>query len=601
MTRVVYSLVLAVLTAIGLVLPMSLFRDNSATTGSDPVTITDYRADYKVAADGTLTASETVTANFPSGRHGIFRFWDLSDPADTGVRYIPNDITVQLDGGPVPVDLRWETGRRFRVAKIGDANQFVAPGSHIYIISYNVKGVLAAGDSRAATNDSSSSWSGAGTSRFIWRVVADGWQMPIEHSETTVTLPAEPTAVTCRTSTSPADCQITRPTPTSVTVTTGPLAPATGVAVRTELPVAAPSRSTLPWPIALDPVLGRSVIALVILLLASLATFALGVFWVFRSRETAPLVPVMFEPPADPLRAGAALGPVQTYFVVNESAPSRGLVATLLHMAEQNLVKLDRTDSDDWTVTSIGSPDEWSKADPVSISVARALGLLTPGSQFDADGSVSAGKALSAAKSAVNTSAKESARTAGTVVGSPLEGVGRVLLFLAIVVSAILFIFKFLPFSVAVLPIAAFAVGSAGLAKRGVGTRRTKLGREVWSRAGGFERLLSTRSNQERLDFGARQDLYTSFIPYAIAFNCADAWADKYRTTMASEPPMPIWIPVPIGGTQGFLGSGGGFDSFESSLSSSLSAYSASQSSSSSSGGFSGGFSGGGGGGGGSW
>jgi len=190
---------------------------------------------------------------------------------------------------------------------------------------------------------------------------------------------------------------------------------------------------------------------------------------------------------------------------------------------------------------------------------------------------------------------------------------GRVLVIGAVVLAAVLLVLDIVPASIWALPVAAFAIGGAGLWASGVGTRRTRLGREVWSRASGFERLLSTRSNTERLDFSARKEIFTDFIPYAIAFDCADAWADKYRYATGQEPPEPVWFGGGFyhGGFYGgsFGGGGSAFDSFESSLSSSLSAYTASQAPSGGSGGgfggggFGGGFGGGGGGGGGggSW
>ena len=131
----------------------------------------------------------------------------------------------------------------------------------------------------------------------------------------------------------------------------------------------------------------------------------------------------------------------------------------------------------------------------------------------------------------------------------------------------------------------------------GAGTRRTRTGRDLWSRAGGFRRILSTPSAEDRFDFAARQDLYTAYIPWAVAFGCADEWAEKYRTEMGSEPPVPSYF----GGYYGGAAVGSAVSSmvgdFQSTVSSAISSYEATQKSSSSGGG--GGFSGGGGGGGG--
>jgi uncharacterized membrane protein len=111
--------------------------------------------------------------------------------------------------------------------------------------------------------------------------------------------------------------------------------------------------------------------------------------------------------------------------------------------------------------------------------------------------------------------------------------------------------------------------------------------------------VLSTPSSEARFDFSGRKELYTAYIPWAVAFGCAREWAEKYKVEVQEEPPTPSYF---VGGYPGaYLGYGGGMDGFthdfNSTMHSAISAYQATQSSSSGGGG--GGFSGGGGGGGG--
>ncbi len=604
MRRAFLSFLAALLTVIGLCLPISLISGSSGSATTDPVQISDYNAEYTVDASGNLRAVETLTTQFPFGRHGIFRYWDLADSSNPNVRYTPKDITVTLDGHPEPFTLLWERGKRFRVAKIGSADRYVDSGTHVYRITYAIDGTLEPANSRPVDGEATSSWGNRDKSRFRWRVVADGWSMPIEASKVTVHLPAKVTSTACATSNNVA-CEV-REDGTTVIVTTGELGSNNGVALLADLDLAPPERSTVPWSIRLDPVLGRSLPLALLVLLASLVTFALGALWTWRSREEIPLLPVMFEPPADP-QGPRSLSPVQTYYITRETAPGKGLTATLLFMAEQRLAHLVREDNGDFTIVSDADAARWAQTDPVTLAVARALGIDDQGRSFQADGSVDAGKTLQSAQSAATSAVKIWGVQSEVLQRSAFESMGRTLVGLLFLLCAVLFIFKLYPFSLAVLPLAAFVIGGAGLFVTGVGTRRTALGRDVWSRAGGFERLLSTASNKERLDFSARKDLYTSFIPYAVAFGVAAAWAQKYRQAMGTEPPTPPWIVTPQGmPVPAMLLSGpGGVGSFESSLSSSISAYTASQAASSSSGGgFSGGgFSGGGGGGGGggSW
>ncbi|EGD54625.1 DUF2207 domain-containing protein [Gordonia neofelifaecis] len=590
MKRFVLSLVVAIATVIGLFWPVIANSSPSGDTTVDTAVITDYNADFTLARDGQLTVDEVLTVDLPSGKHGIFQFWDVSDadPANKGVRYRPQDIAITMDGQPVPFELSEEQGGRFKVARIGDANSFVTPGEHRYQISYRVADTIGGGD----------------PGRFIWRVVGNGWRMRMEKSTSTVHFPENPTSFACSTNDG-SPCEVAEPDATTRVVTTGPLAPNTGVAVKAELPFAGPGRTQLPWSVSMDVLLGNSRLVPIVSVLLSLLTFAAGFLWMRRSREDTPLLPVMYEPPADPQKPSRKLGPVETYYVAYESMPRKALVSTLFHLAEQGHVTLNRTTSSDWTVVSQLTPGRFASLDPASNAVVAALGLSQAGYVFEADGSKSAGQKLSTATKEMEAATRNWGLQSGSLERSRSELFGRIAVGAALVVAAVLLIFQILPAQIMALPIAAFVIGGAGLFVPGVGTRRTPLGREVWSRSGGFERLLSTTSNQERLDFSARKELFTSYIPYAMAFNCADAWAAKYRYATGQEPPDPVWLPgFYVGSTShGLFGGGSGMDSFESSLSSSLSAYSSSQSSSGSGGGFGGGFGGGGGGGGGggSW
>ena len=62
--------------------------------------ITDYDADFTVSADGTLDAVETITGEFPSGRHGIFRYWDVANQNSPAVRQTPHITSILMDGEP---------------------------------------------------------------------------------------------------------------------------------------------------------------------------------------------------------------------------------------------------------------------------------------------------------------------------------------------------------------------------------------------------------------------------------------------------------------------------------------------------------------------
>jgi uncharacterized membrane protein len=231
------------------------------------------------------------------------------------------------------------------------------------------------------------------------------------------------------------------------------------------------------------------------------------------------------------------------------------------------------------------------------------MGVTTRGYEFHADRSAPSGEGLTLARSRFVGAVKDWDQQQQVLRWSTPEGVGRILVYVAMAVAFVLIWFN--PFGITFLglPPLAFALGGLGLLRAGATTRRTETGRAMWSRAGGFKRLLATDSAEERFDFSARKDLYTAFIPWAVAFGCAEAWQRKYETQTQQAAPVAPWMGGYYGPAGAFGSTTSFVDGFRSTLDSSLSAYQATQSSSGGGGGGGGGFSGGGGGGGGggSW
>lgn len=562
-------------------------------------TIASYDATYRVAADGRLVATEVLTVNLPDGRHGIFRFFPAADPTDPHARLIPTITGITLDDQAVPVSYSWRDDRTIYVAQIGDPDNTVRPGVHTYTIDYTIDGVLVRPPAAPGTFTGHDGVNPAPPTASFYFNVFGFWAMKAEAAHVVIELPGLAGLVQCAAdNTGVRPCGLEGAGTDRVTVTAANLPPQNPVTVRIDLQVPLPDRATLPWSARADKILGRSLPAAgLVVLLTTLAAVS-GYWWGHRSREASPGHPVMYAPPD-------GLGPVQTVYIENETVGAHALVATLLYLAERKLVRLTGGGSRDWTITGIGTPDKWAAVDPVTRQVGEVLGLTTVGTVFHASDSKNAGEKLSTATSKLTSTCSSWARGQGLMVSAYWEWVGRA----AVVIALLLAIAGFwglFTLTMWGLPFAAFVIAGRGLLATGVGTRRTPSGRGVWSRAAGFERLLSTPSSEDRFDFSARRDLFTAYIPYAVAFGAADRWAAKYRTATGQEPPTPTWYPVHSSDGAAKLYSSGGFGTFGSALASSISAYKSAQSSSSGSGGssFSGGggsWGGGGGGGGGTW
>lgn len=563
--------------------PAAFYDVNLSTEDTtEPTTITSYVADFDVDDQGDLTATETITVDFPVGdRHGIFRFFDTSSANDSNVRLVPHDITVTQDGEDVPVELLDEDHHRYVNARIGDPSTTLAMGEHTYVISYKIDGVLQPGTDGHET-------------QFYWNLVPGGWRQPIQKTDLTVHLPVAGEDVQCAVGNgSSGGCRAKGEGTETLRVRTGSLPPQTPVTVKVGLDMPTPpAGKTLPWSPRFDRVLSQSLVALVVVLVLSVLAGLGGFVLARRARERDPQFPLMYAPPE-------GIGPAQAAYLVTETVGDEQYVATLLHAAERGAVELDRQ-GEAWTITDKAGPAGWAGLDEVTSGVAHLLG--GPGTTFVAQpDDVVGGKRLQTEMSSFKANTTSWAKRNGLMVSSGLGGAGALVILVCFV--AVVGIAIWNPFDMSALGLVPglFAVFGAGLAATGAGTKRTRAGRDLWSRAGGFRRILSTPSAQDRFDFSGRQELYTAYIPWAVAFGCADEWAEKYRTEMATEPPVPSYFPHYYAGAYAGSAISSMVDDFHSTVSSAISSYEATQKSSSSGGGgFSGG-GGGGGGGGGSW
>ena len=553
---------------------------------SDPVVFSEYRADFAVAADGTLDATETITAEFPLWRHGLFRYWDIANPNDPDIRQPPDITEITLDGAPVPFELSWEDNRRFRVAKIGDPARYLDEGTHVFTIRYRIAGVLDPGGTGAEKSfPGSEGRPSDARSVFYWNVIPPGWNNPITEARISVTLPGPLTGAQCALGAGVgAPCGDMRIDGRTVEVTARAVPPRTPLSVRIGVDVATPPRPTVPWSQKWDAVLGSAPVWLIAAGVTAVAGLVAAMVLMRTTAESPPGFGVHYTPPE-------GLGPVQNEYIRTEAVPKHGLTATVFHLAEHGLLTLDQTEPKKWVIRSAGTARDWRAVDPVGAAVATALGVRKPGREFRADGTVSAGATLERATAKMGQAVRQWALDAGLVVRKRDEWWVRVANGVALVL-AIAALFRLFGGTVWIVPFGLFFVATMNAWKPGVGLRRTAAGRELWSQAGGFHRLVATDSAESRFDFAARSDLYTAYIPFAVAAGSAALWAKKYQAATGTPAPSPGWYHV--AGAHGALsGSSAGFDSFESALSSSIGAYTSSQSSS--------GGGGGGGGGGGSW
>ncbi|WP_203336239.1 DUF2207 family protein [Nocardioides limicola] len=602
-----YAVTLTVLGVLLLAIPLGIaLVPSDDTPRHDPAQIRSLSAQFHLSDTGELRAHETLAVDLPGGRRGIFWWWDVTDTTDPQVRHRPKLDSVRRNGNKEQVKLSWEKGRQFRVARIGDPERTLPSGVHTYTVQWHTEGVIGPadrGDLRFATEV-------PGTddpvrSSFYWQVVPGGDDMATDATAVTLHLPAASGTVRCSVGFGEGTpCQVTGAGTDRVEISTGPRPPRTPVTVMIDLPIEQPSRTTVAWPVTWDGVLGADQQVASVLVGLGLLGLLVGVSFTMFSRESSPGAPISYAPPQ-------GLGPVQTYYVMHERMPANAVLASLMHLAELGYVNLRLNPDDTWTVTRLPEAERTGKADPISLEVFESL--LKSGQSFSVRG-VKSGERLQKLDTGLPIDVRRWGSSSGLVVGHGGEQTWRMLWVLALVGAVVAGIVGLIVEStVWAVPFVGFVLGGLPLLRPGVGTRRSEEGRRVWAEAAGFRRLLTTQSAEDRFDFAAREETYLAYLPYAVAFGAAAAWARKYKQLTGQDPPSPAYLidqrPASRRGRTVGLPIDTVVASFRSSVRSSIGAYSAAQaaaraasSGSSSGGGFSGGGGGGGGGGGrGSW
>lgn len=578
--RRVLPWILLALVVLGAAHPLVTYGSGGDEEGAEGTRIPRYDAVFEVTDSGDLDVVETLEVDFPDeGKHGIFRFFDEVDPNAPRTRRTPDVTTVTRDGRAEPYSWSTTGGGRHHSLKVGDENVTLEPGVHTYVLRYTVDGVLTPADGEGA--------------RLRWDLVPGGWAQSIDFARLTVRLPEAPQDVSCEvvpSSNSRSACAVEGEGTSTLLLTVSGLDPRTRVTLDLGLPGATPAPDELPWSPRAAQVLGTHWPNTAFIGLGVLYAGWLGRHLASRTVEAPVDAPVQYAPPP-------GVGPHQALFVTHERVPESALVASLLHAAELGAVRIERFEDDDWAVEPL---DDRVGLDPITRQVLVDLEV------FRADGGLGAtrhvrrwnvedGNLLQTVRADADAATRAWALESGHLVKSGPGVLGAVGVTAGFVAYLVLVVVGVPGTALALIPGAYAALGLPMLFP-GASTQRTDTGRRIWAHTEGFRQALSTPSSQQPFDFAGREELQPRYVPWAVAFGCAESWSLKFSDETGRQAPDPVWVVGSGVGAHHFTTSM--VADFDSSLSSAVSAYESSQSSSDSSSGSSGG---GGGGGGGSW
>jgi uncharacterized membrane protein YgcG len=557
--------------------PVVLRTFNAVAFANAETSVIDkYVLEYDLAANGDLTTVETLDVAFTETKHGIFRIFDENSVRGTDIsspvaiqsvqRCDPREGRNSCEAEPYTT--YYEDG--FLVAKIGSAAVTYPAGTvNRYRITSSTSGVI------TVLPD-------ATTDQWYWNVIGAGWDMPIDSAVVRAQLPVEPVSVQCITDSGACAAE-----------------PAAGSNVYSGSYTDLPPRTPVTWQAQLPPV-GLTAVAapgtpwwktpVAAAVGAALALLLAVAIWMLSERR--PSTAPVFAAPGDDI--------LPLVWTLREEPADEPFQTMLLQLTQLGVLSVEVDPSNRDKKPSWVRVTREDKEPPADLAGADdflgGLDLDKPGDQLKiTTESVTVGEKVQSTRGALSLVSKAAALRTGYFSRSALGLL--VHLFAAAMgpVALIVLIFTKSPWF-AVLFLIPGVVGI--FSNRQLSTRLTEVGLAMRDQVSGLRTALSTPASVERFDYSLKARYFAQFLPWAVALNCADKWAEACKPPPDAEidPGSPYYM-----ATSQYYMSQAVSTAVASVSAGAVAAYAATQSSSSGGGG---GFSsggGGGGGGGGSW
>ncbi|HYP46311.1 MAG TPA: DUF2207 domain-containing protein [Propionibacteriaceae bacterium] len=522
--------VLSVLFAVALGLMVGAPIPASAANGDE---IESFEAAYVVEPSGILRVKETIRYHFgSSGRHGIERVLVTREPqGDQDAVYDITNVTVTTPDRGVSTRVSRITGtaRQGRekqlTLRIGDPDIELSRSTATYVLSYDVAGTIR---------------SFAGYDELSWDATGLDWSAPIRSVKVRAKVPGGAQELTCfygkAGSKTPCRADIVRgvgqfsqanvPEGQGVSV---------GVKIRSGLvsdnkPHLEPDASKLS-PQAKVGLAAAGVGGLGSLVGAPL----LGLLWWRRNGRdqryaglppgTVPLrgqpaqvvhndpdlpIPVAFSPPRIPVAEAGLL--------IDGQVDTRETAATIIDLAVRGGLRVQSTSDDEFLVTLL---------DPSMATAPHEMALLThlfesqpPGAVVD----LSAPGSLQPAHEAMRDSVISQVATRGWFREVPSATAARGIGIGGIAIGAFI-LFSLGPWLLlALVPLLPILITIAVVRFKLRRGQRTPDGRAMCDQVEGFKTYLAT-AEADQLRFEEGEDIFSRYLPWAIAFDLADRWA----------------------------------------------------------------------------
>lgn len=567
-----------------------------------------------VATDGTLNITATFDMDFSTAGHGPYLYFTTRQATGTADQYrvyTYRFISVTSSTGAPTAFITESPSYGTTALRIGNANKTVT-GTQSYTVAYTVKGAV--NPNVASSN----------LDELYWNVIGTGFAVPISNITVRLSSSVAISKTTCWMGAKfDQACTGNSSSGSTAEYTQSSLAVGQGLAIVAGWPVgtfvgAEPTYETHtgstgsgsasttipPWMWGAGGVVAVGAIGGMVAarrrgrdeMFSGMAPGSIpGKNEPFATERVGKIpFAVQFTPPKD-----VPAGMVGTLF--DEKADTRDVTATMVDLAARGFWRIEQPQAGrDFQLVRLAPPQGLNGYETLLYDA-----FFGDGSSVVTSHELE-GKSFGSDVQAIQREMYNAVTQAGWFKGNPQSARGlRTGLGSVILVAAF---FLGLSLGALVIAVPVGLVGLAILLTSSWAPVRTALGSAVTAQSLGFKQYLET-AEADQITWEEGQDIFSRYLPYAIAFGCADRWAKLFAELAARGVPMqqPTWYVGPYGFGYGNAWGAGGFDSIISTLdgfsSSAASAMTAASAGSSGGSGFSGGGfgGGGGGGGGGSW
>ncbi len=428
-------------------------------------------------------------------------------------------------------------------------------GVQTYVIDYTVKGLI-------ATNQKDS-----GLDEFNWNIIGQGWEVPIEQANVTVTGPTRISDAACFTGSSfTTPCDQASHDDAQATYAQDSLRQGVGMQIVAGFPAgtftdAQPvltKRHTIGNMFPLTPVTGGVTLVLI----------ALGIWQATRlirraGRDQIYLGMAPGTMPADPTAAtvgyadpkapvavaftpprGARAGEIGT--LIDATADDRDITASLIDLAVRGHLTVEQAGPESWTFTARRSGEPLAPFEQHLLATMFQAGSVVTSEELrDSSYATLASGTRRLLYQRVTNELHWFRRNPQAFRGLAI-GAGVLLIVAGALVG---FGLGFLGFGL--VGLAPIVVGVVVCATSGKYGARTPTGSAVLAQAKGFELYLST-AEADQLRFEEGEDIFSKYLPYAIAFGVAERWTRIFQRLMADGRYQPSGMGWYVGSMYGY-------------------------------------------------